>query len=189
MTAKERSAQQEMLLREVATLVAQQCVNPHTKLPYPASLIEQAMKEHLHWSPPPPDMINQRADKKGLDVESKDPKPHPKNLQKTNNSAKQYALEVIQRLTQDANLQQVFPIRRAFMRVRLECPEADRPRLLEAIRGWAMDLSKDDYTFEFSIDPGSYRPLCETVAQVTRGKGVVRILSLRDHHQSSEEDE
>jgi len=42
---KERQAQQEALFKDVATIVSEKCVNPETKIPYPVSIIEKAMKE------------------------------------------------------------------------------------------------------------------------------------------------
>ena len=42
---KERQAQQEALFKDVATIVSEKCVNPETKVPYPVSIIEKAMKE------------------------------------------------------------------------------------------------------------------------------------------------
>merc|ERR1712117_782040 len=49
---KERQAQNEALFKEVATQVAEKCVNPETKRPYPVSMIEKAMKEcHIAVKP------------------------------------------------------------------------------------------------------------------------------------------
>ncbi len=49
---KERQAEREALFREVATTVADKCVNPETKRPYPVSMIEKAMKEcHIAVKP------------------------------------------------------------------------------------------------------------------------------------------
>merc|ERR1712111_44253 len=42
---KERQAQQEALFKDVATIVSEKCVNSETKIPYPVSIIEKAMKE------------------------------------------------------------------------------------------------------------------------------------------------
>ena len=49
---KERQAQNEALFKEVATQVADKCVNPESKRPYPVSMIEKAMKEcHVALKP------------------------------------------------------------------------------------------------------------------------------------------
>lgn len=50
MSSKERDSQSENLTKEIATIVAEKCVNPGTKLPYPVAIIEKAMKD-VHFSP------------------------------------------------------------------------------------------------------------------------------------------
>lgn len=45
----ERDAQLGSSFREIATIVADKCVNPLTKLPYPVGMIEKAMND-LHFS-------------------------------------------------------------------------------------------------------------------------------------------
>ena len=49
---KERHVQQDSMLKEIATMVADKCVNPETKRPYPVSMIEKAMKD-VHFSVKP----------------------------------------------------------------------------------------------------------------------------------------
>lgn len=49
-SGKERENQTESLLKEIATIVADKCVNPQTKLPYPAAVIEKAIQD-IHFSP------------------------------------------------------------------------------------------------------------------------------------------
>uniref|UniRef100_A0A1A7YGA2 Ribosome maturation protein SBDS n=1 Tax=Iconisemion striatum TaxID=60296 RepID=A0A1A7YGA2_9TELE len=46
---KERQSQLETMFRDIATIVAEKCVNPDTKRPYTVSLIERAMKD-IHYS-------------------------------------------------------------------------------------------------------------------------------------------
>ncbi|CAL8334251.1 unnamed protein product [Boreogadus saida] len=46
---KERQGQLETMFRDIATIVAEKCVNPETKRPYTVSLIERAMKD-IHYS-------------------------------------------------------------------------------------------------------------------------------------------
>ena len=48
-TQKEREAQLESSFRDIATIVADKCVNPETNRPYPVTMIEKAMKD-LHFS-------------------------------------------------------------------------------------------------------------------------------------------
>lgn len=49
-SAKERDNQSENLLKEIATIVAEKCVNPASKLPYPVAIIEKAIKD-VHFAP------------------------------------------------------------------------------------------------------------------------------------------
>ncbi|GAB6018831.1 hypothetical protein CHUAL_000492 [Chamberlinius hualienensis] len=60
---KERSAQLDSTLKDIATIVADKCVNPDTKRPYPVSMIEKAMKD-VHYSVKP----NRNAKQQALDV-------------------------------------------------------------------------------------------------------------------------
>ncbi|XP_068172991.1 ribosome maturation protein SBDS [Antennarius striatus] len=46
---KERQTQLETMFRDIATIVAEKCVNPNTKRPYTVSLIERSMKD-IHYS-------------------------------------------------------------------------------------------------------------------------------------------
>ena len=52
MSDKERQATLEASLKEIATIVAEKCVNPDTKRPYPVSMIETGMKD-IHYSVKP----------------------------------------------------------------------------------------------------------------------------------------
>ncbi|KAG8237394.1 hypothetical protein J437_LFUL013030 [Ladona fulva] len=49
---KERNAHLETVLKDIATTVADKCINPDTKRPYPVSIIEKAMKD-VHFSVKP----------------------------------------------------------------------------------------------------------------------------------------
>ena len=49
---KERHVQQDAMWKDIATTVADKCVNPESKRPYPVSMIEKAMKD-VHFSVKP----------------------------------------------------------------------------------------------------------------------------------------
>ena len=49
---KERSHNLDQMFRDIATIVADKCVNPESKRPYPVTLIEKAMKDS-HYSVKP----------------------------------------------------------------------------------------------------------------------------------------
>lgn len=49
---KERQSQLESMYKDIATIVADKCVNPETKRPYTVSIIEKSMKEaHISLKP------------------------------------------------------------------------------------------------------------------------------------------
>jgi ribosome maturation protein SDO1 len=57
---KERHQQLENSFKEIATIVADKCVNPETKRPYTVTMIEQAMKD-AHYSINPTKSSKQQA--------------------------------------------------------------------------------------------------------------------------------
>ncbi|XP_014240179.1 ribosome maturation protein SBDS isoform X2 [Cimex lectularius] len=60
---KERQNQLDSLFKDIATNVAEKCINPESKRPYPVSMIEKAMKD-IHFSIKP----NRNAKQQTLDV-------------------------------------------------------------------------------------------------------------------------
>ncbi|TGZ39019.1 ribosome maturation protein SBDS [Temnothorax longispinosus] len=61
---KERHLALESMFKDIATTVASKCINPETKHPYPVTMIENAMKEEIHFSVKP----NRNAKQQALDV-------------------------------------------------------------------------------------------------------------------------
>lgn len=57
---KERQAQLDAMFKEIATTVADKCVNPETKRPYPVTIIEKSMKD-IHFSIKPHRNAKQQA--------------------------------------------------------------------------------------------------------------------------------
>lgn len=60
---RERQSQLEATFKDIATNVAEKCINPEIKRPYPVTIIEKAMKE-IHFSVKP----NRNAKQQALDV-------------------------------------------------------------------------------------------------------------------------
>jgi len=58
---KERNDHLESMFRDIATIVADMCVNPETKRPYTVTVIERAMKEDVHYSVNPNRNAKQQA--------------------------------------------------------------------------------------------------------------------------------
>ncbi|KAL6448568.1 hypothetical protein ACFW04_000448 [Cataglyphis niger] len=61
---KERHSALDSMFKDIATTVASKCINPETKHPYPVSMIENAMREEIHFSVKP----NRNAKQQALDV-------------------------------------------------------------------------------------------------------------------------
>lgn len=57
---KERSNQLDSLFKDIATTVADKCLNPELKRPYPVTMIEKAMKD-IHYSVKPNQSAKQQA--------------------------------------------------------------------------------------------------------------------------------
>ncbi|CAG9834191.1 unnamed protein product [Diabrotica balteata] len=57
---KERQSQTEQLFKDIATTVADKCINPDIKRPYPVTIIEKAMKD-AHYSVKPNQSAKQQA--------------------------------------------------------------------------------------------------------------------------------
>ena len=52
MSEKERQSQLEAMFRDIATIVADKCVNPETRRPYTVGVVERAMKDaHVSVKP------------------------------------------------------------------------------------------------------------------------------------------
>ncbi|XP_050436269.1 ribosome maturation protein SBDS [Adelges cooleyi] len=60
---KERSAQLDASFKDIATIVADKCVNPETKRPYSVTMVEKAMKD-VHYSVKP----NRNSKQQALEV-------------------------------------------------------------------------------------------------------------------------
>lgn len=58
---RERQSQLDSTFRDIATIVADKCVNPGNKRPYPVGVIERAMKEDIHYSVKPSKGSKQQA--------------------------------------------------------------------------------------------------------------------------------
>jgi ribosome maturation protein SDO1 len=106
-------------------------------------------------------------------------------------NAKAQALETIKLLEQQSKL----PIARAQMRLQVEVAVKDLPGVLELLihHAASTDATKpptDDvaptstHRFTCLIDPGQYRPVIEAVGRITKGAGIVNLVSLRDVKES-----
>lgn len=88
MSDKERHTQLEQMFRDIATIVADKCVNPETKRPYTVILIERAMKD-IHYSVKPNKSTKQQ-------VASALSSEHPQPLTVLSSKAKNYFISISQ---------------------------------------------------------------------------------------------
>jgi ribosome maturation protein SDO1 len=148
-SAKERDSQSESLLKEIATIVAEKCVNPATKLPYPVAVIEKAIKDS-HFSP----HLGKNAKQQALEV--------IKTLEKDQSFPISRAQMRLLIHTAISDASRVLP--------------AITP-LISAVEEESKESGELNMTV--LVYPGAFREITEIVAKLTRGKGTVHTLNLK----------
>lgn len=142
---KERQAQLEQVRKEAVQIIADKCINPRTKRPYPTSILDKTLSE-----------INF-------------------NIIATK-SAKTQALDAIKTLVE----QQVIPIARARMKIRVVAPSKDAKKYADKVKQIGQEVEDEDWDSEWElimfIEPGSYRQLEELVRTEGKGKASVELL-------------
>ena len=154
---KERQAQQEAMFKDIATTVAEKCVNPETKIPYPVSMIEKAMKEcHIAVKP------NRSAKQQALETVGK--------------LKAQIPIERAQ-----MRIRIVLPTAdsRKF--------QATLKKHSPAITTESEEKNDTNVSLVLLIDPGQYRPLDEMVRDQTQGKGLLELLNLKEVAETDEQ--
>jgi len=147
---KERQAQQEATFKDIATIVAEKCVNPETKRPYPVSMIEKAMKEcHIAVKP------NRSSKQQALETVGK--------------LKVQIPIERSQ-----MRIRIVLPVSESKKFL------AALKKLTTAVTTESEEKSDSDLSLVLLIDPGQYRPLDEMVRDQTQGKGLLELLNLKE---------
>lgn len=148
---KERQAQQEALFKDIANTVAEKCVNPETKRPYPVSMIEKAMKEcHIGVNP------SKGAKQQALEAV-------PKLAAKIPIERAQMRV----RLTFPADHATTKKVKAALKKIRMTLEHEDTS-------------SGETFVLVCLVDPGQYRPLDDLVRAETRGKGALELIDLKE---------
>ncbi|WRT69357.1 SBDS family rRNA metabolism protein [Kwoniella shivajii] len=97
---------------------------------------------------------------------------------KADKPAKAQALELIKKLSEGG--ENVLPIRRARMRVRITMPGKDGKRIKESVMKEVEEVEEDDMGMEWEaivqINPGSFRTITDLVNNETKGKGRVEVM-------------
>ncbi|XP_013385789.1 ribosome maturation protein SBDS-like [Lingula anatina] len=147
---KERQGQLESMFRDIATIIADKCVNPDTKRPYTVTMIEKAMKD-AHISVKPSKSTKQQAlevikelkEFKGINIERAQMRLRiaiaAKDAKKLKDKLKNLSKSV-------------------------ESEESDG----------------DELEMVILIDPGCYREIDDLVKTETKGKGRIEMLSLKE---------
>jgi len=153
---KERSNQLDTMWRDIATIVAENCVNPETKRPYTVTMIEKAMQD-LHLS------VNATRSSKSqaLDV--------IKQLQEKN-------VIPIQRAQ----------MRIRIVMANNKDTKKLREKMMPMIANVEDEGFGDEYELICTIDPGQYRVITEFLQTETKGRAQIEITSLRDKEEGDE---
>ncbi len=152
---EERGHHLQMVSREVATIVAEKCVNPQTRTPYPVSVIEQALGE-VHFSPSTTKSAKQQALEaiKALERSAKFP---------------------IAR----AQMRLLVSVPISAEGLTLASIEGDL--VARACQVEARRLGEDGIAaFTCLIEPSAFRQVTAGVAELSGGRGSVQVLTLRD---------
>lgn len=148
---KERTLDRESIFKEIATIVAEKCVNPETKRPYTVTMIETAMKSDLHFSVNP------------------------------NKNAKQQALEVIRMFKESGTIKIDRAQMRLRIEAPSKEGKSIKEKISKlASKVEEEEFSSDSYEVIFLTDPGNYRELDEIVRSDCRGKGRLEVLDLKE---------
>ena len=136
------------MFRDIATIVADMCVNPETKRPYTVRLIERAMKDS-HYAVKPTRNAKQQVINEEIVYPSIHPSIHPPSIHPsihpTINHPSIQALDVIRILkTQMA-------IDRARMRLRLVLPVKEARKVREKIKSSLASVEQEDWTPDLEI--------------------------------------
>ncbi|CAG8562601.1 5464_t:CDS:2 [Dentiscutata heterogama] len=147
---KERSHQIDNIYREIATIVAEKCVNPQTKRPYTVTMIEKALGEiHLSVN------VNKNTKSQALDA--------IKQLQEK---------KVIPISHAQMRLRITIP--------NFKETKKAKEKLTPLIASIEDENWDNEYELICLIDPGQYRTIGDILEKDIKGKGQIELLSLND---------
>ncbi|KAJ3476180.1 hypothetical protein NLI96_g11341 [Meripilus lineatus] len=163
---KEREHDLSSIRREIATLVAEKCVDPATQRPIPVGMIEKAMTEAGYSVRPGKNAKSQVA----LDILHR----YTEGALKIDGQVS----ECIKLLQSDSTL----PIQRARMRVKVTMPSEDGKRIRKRILEGAEKVETDamgDQQWEATllIDPGQFKVINELLHKECKGKGRIETMT------------
>uniref|UniRef100_U5EWR6 Ribosome maturation protein SBDS n=1 Tax=Corethrella appendiculata TaxID=1370023 RepID=U5EWR6_9DIPT len=159
---KERHTQLDAIFKEISTIVADKCINPETKRPYPVSIIEKSMKD-IHYSIKP----NRNAKQQALEV--------IKLLQETIPLERAKMRIKISLQGKDAK-----KLKEKIMKL---CPASSST---DVDGTETEEWQGDKLTLITCIDPGHYREIDEIIRTETKGTGRLEVLNLKESKDGEE---
>ncbi|KAJ3368690.1 hypothetical protein HDU91_000354 [Kappamyces sp. JEL0680] len=151
---KERQQALENLNKDIANNIAEKTINPETKRPYTATMIEKVLSD-VHFNPNP----NKNAKQLALD-------------------AIKWGCDTNDRLIQASG---IIPIARVRIRLRVAMPISLGKRCKDQLVGLCTSIEGESWDDEFEltalVEPGNFKTLTELVSRETKGKGVVELLT------------
>ena len=149
MSEKERKLEYDNLYKDVASIIAEKCIDPNTSRQYTATIIERALKD-VHFNPDMKKNAKQQAFSEALPLLQQRFSIQRANMRVQVHSPMSHANSIKESLhSQDF--------------------------LLESS---TVDNDTASVQFVCLIEPGMYRPLHQLVEKTTQGTGRIELLSL-----------
>jgi len=148
---KERASQIDQLFKDIATTVANKCLNPELKRPYPVTIIEKAMKDvHYSVKPNQPTKVQAMAVIKLFKESNSIPIERAKMRLKVNFKGKE-AKKLREKLAK-----------------------------MESVEIESEDRDADQVTMVFLVDPGQFKEIDSMVKSDTKGGALLEVMSYKE---------
>lgn len=147
-TDKERQSHNEQMFKDIATTVANTCVNPELKRPYPVTMIEKAMKE-VHYSIKPNQSTKQQALQVVKLIKEKDAIPIERAKMRLKVNFRGNASKKIK----------------------------EKIMKIESIEMENEEKTDDEVTLVFLIDPGFFKDVDALVKAENKGNALIEVMS------------
>lgn len=148
---KERQSQIDQLMKDIATTVANKCLNPELKRPYPVTIIEKAIKD-VHYSVKP----NQTTKVQAMAV--------IKLLKESNSIPIERAK---MRLKVNFKGKEAKKLR-------------DKLKKIESVEVESEEQEDDQITIVFIVDPGQFKGIDNMVKAETKGGALLEVMSYKE---------
>lgn len=147
-TDKERQSHNEQMFKDIATTVANACVNPELKRPYPVTMIEKAMKE-VHYSIKPNQSTKQQALQVIKLIKEKDAMPIERAKMRVKVNFRGNASKKVK----------------------------EKIMKIDSVQMENEEKTDDEITLVFLIDPGSFKDIDSMVKAESKGSALIEVMS------------